>query len=281
MLASVPSVAAVLTFASQLTLKELESRLEQVRRAQAGHSNRDFVFDLRCVAWIDIASVLFLLVILSLLRADGHKLTLLLPEGTQGKKARDFLRRWKFFQALEDNIDRVENLLPSDQLEQYYFREEQSYYLPASVESPNNVLEALISKRLMEITSFAYLQDGGRRISLEAIDRYISDLKKTIVAPILKSVIGSCESQDDFTELFADVLVREALWNSYEHPMATFSAISMAREGKNFVVAVADNGLTIPATIRETYSKHERKSDVQLLEGAFNNDELYGDLFGR
>jgi hypothetical protein len=207
-------------------------------------------------AWFDVAALVFLLCILSNQRSKGASVTLTLPDRDKHQKARDFLYRWNFRDALRHSLDNeISNVLPIGQLD--YFDAKPQNYTPAQVMDEYGDLSVLSSLRLLEITSLTELQaDGNYRVSFSKIGEVTNRASAEAMYSALQVSIGVSRA---WATQFGRVLIHQALLNAFEHPEANVAFIAMARQGTHLVIGIADNGLTIPATINEAYEQHMQK----------------------
>jgi hypothetical protein len=225
--------------------------------------------DFSDTTWFDIAALVFLLCILNNQRSKGTLISLELPDSIRHKKARDFLCRWKFDQALRHALDNeLTNILQMGQLS--YFDEPQTSYTERAVHDEYGDLTVLASLQLLEIKSLTELTgEGNYRVSFEKIGQ-VTDLAcaKSLCLALSKSIGASQE----WANKFGHVLIHQALLNAFEHPEATLAYISLARQRTHLVIAIVDNGLTISSTIADSYaadvrahrSPHDHLSSYQL-----------------
>jgi hypothetical protein len=110
---------------------------------------------------------------------------------------------------------------------------------------------------LLEITSLTELQaDGNYRVSFSKIGEVTNRASAEAMYSALQVSIGVSRA---WATQFGRVLIHQALLNAFEHPEANVAFIAMARQGTHLVIGIADNGLTIPATINEAYEQHMQK----------------------
>lgn len=263
-----------LNFGSTLKIETLEKQLAILKDEEDRKQPTEVTFNLSNTTWVDIGALLFSINIMNYLKRKKTFLKIKLPEGGKGKKVRDFLKRWKFFDALEENVGQKETLIPPEQL--HYLNEKQKYYLPSTIRDPYSNVEELLSKDLVEIKSFTDITTEKREVSIEKIKRYIDTLEKTTVTPVLKKCLGLND-----VEIFSKNIIKEGLLNTLEHPDATISLLAMSKEGPNLVIGICDNGKPVPDTIEGAYFKKfpkegvstEKLIDFATLEGITSIEE--------
>ena len=272
-------------FGQRFDLNELEKELSKLKPEIDKGGFQSVNFNLAKVRLIDLGALLYLICILNFLKAKGLQVNITLPESKEEatekdkkavEKVRDFLKRWRFDDALEENVDMLQNLLPEHQ--QGYFESPLKHYKPRIETSPEGKIEPLISVRLMEITSLTEIdrKEGRKIVSREKIEEYVKRLNHYTIRPIVAEAL---DFSDANVEQFSKVLIREGLLNTEEHPNATISLISMVREPSlsYLVIAIVDNGEGIPDTIRNVYEndpdvkKVEIPSDADLIDYAFDS----------
>ncbi|HVM60185.1 MAG TPA: hypothetical protein VMV72_04895 [Verrucomicrobiae bacterium] len=227
---------------------------------------REIRIDFSNTRWFDIASLVFLLCILSNWRSQGEAVTLRLPDSAKHRRARDFLCRWNFREGLRLALDNeIANLLQTDQLS--YFDGPLDSYTPTQVVDEYGDLAVLSSLQLLQITSLTDLQeDGNYRVSFSRIGQVTNRACARALYSALKTSIGAPHK---WATQFGRVLIHQGLLNAFEHPEASVAFIAMARQGPHLVIGIADNGLTIPATIAEAYeqSKEGHVAATKELSG--------------
>lgn len=272
-------------FGQRFGLNEFEKELSKLRTEIDKGGFQSIDFNLIKVRMIDIGALLYLICILNFLKAKGLQVNITLPESKEEAdekdkeavgKVRDFLKRWRFGVALEENVGMLQNLLPEHQ--QGYFEGPLEYYKPRIETTPEGKIEPLISVRLMEITSLTETdrKEGRKIVSREKIEEYVNRLNHYTIRRIVAEALGFSDAK---VEQFGKVLIREGLLNTEEHPDATISLISMVREPSfsHLVIAIVDNGDGIPDTIRDVYEndpsvkKVEIPSDADLINYAFDS----------
>lgn len=211
-------------------------------------------------------------------KIERRNVTLRLPDIDKQRRARDFLKKWNFEQALYTALKSdIANILDPNQYN--YFDEPPIYYTDSEIAEEYGPLKILKSRNLLEIVPLTKLQeDGNEVVSKEKINEIADGLALRSVVPIIQSAIG-CESE--WAKRFGSVLVYQALLNTFEHPDANMVFITMAKKpnsraagGGRLVIAVADNGKTISHTIADAYEKDYRTKN-KLRESTTDTENRY------
>ncbi len=233
-------------------------------------SHSEIFLDFHDTSWFDVASLAFLLCVLSNLRSEGADISLRLPDFNRHRKTRDFLTRWNLKSALLHSLDsELSNVLESDQLS--YFDEDLKYYTPSQMIDNYRELTVLSSLNLLEFTHLTELmEDGNYSVSF----RKVGQVTNRACARVLYSALENCiGAPREWAENFGQVLIHQALLNAFEHPDANVAFIVMARQGTNLVLAISDNGQTIPTTIEGSYAEYEQKNrDATKSLSGYNRD---------
>jgi hypothetical protein len=236
------------------------------------------VMDFSGVRMWDIAALLWLVVGLDHYRRDaGLSFKLRLPEGKPGMsdesrskldRSADFLRRWRFDEALRNIESDISRILVPEQRSYFDPPEPRRFYLPSKAIDQNRLLQSLLSRRLTEIRNLADPSfTGSAPIAPENISQCIREFQAERMGDILAA---QCGIERRTADLFADHLLTEALLNIQEHPNATIGMLSISvLGGQELILSVVDNGDSIPSTIFERYAKEEG-SDVSYVKANFD-----------
>lgn len=221
------------------------------------------ILDFSLVKVWDIAALLWLVIALQHYRQAGVSFRLKLPEGDPEKhktsdrdeydKSADYLRRWAFRNALLNLSPDPETLLVPEQQAYFSPPEPRRFYKERSQADETGVLQSLISRRLVHIRNLAGPPRSGKSsISNDRITECIADFQSARMGDILHVQCGINKRDAD---LFAEHLLTEALLNVREHPNASIGLIALSTLGavNQLVLAVADNGDSIPSTIFPAY----------------------------
>jgi hypothetical protein len=240
-------------FPGYLGLNEVEANIRLYTNVLR---DQELYINLSEVSMFDVGGILLLLVWLQLFRANGTQVKFRLPEIESQKKARDFLKKWRFDRALSYTFnDDLTRLLEDDQIN--YFEAPLEYYTDAQFFKEYGQLAVLKSHNLLEILPITEITSSGNsRVSKAMINQIADSLSLQSVIPILQSAIGASPS---WSEKFGRLLVYQALLNTFEHPDATIAFVAIAKKpnpngnGSRLVISVADNGLTISDTIHNSF----------------------------
>ena len=237
----------------------------------ASRSHCRFVLDFSNVIYWDISALLWMVIALRhfqdrSVEEDRHTvLKLRLPEPKDhGRpfadmlkadqnyaRSADYLRRWRFIDALKNLADDPEEMLVESQ--RGYISGEPVHYFPREIVGPAGLVDQLLSLRLAEIHNLVDLAVPlqHRRVSKERIETSVQDFIVHAVADVLHN---QCGIAVDVANMFVTHLLYEGLENVLQHPNATIGMFSVSRTGADrLVLAIADNGDSICKTIYEHY----------------------------
>ena len=177
-------------------------------------------------------------------------------------KSADYLRRWRFVEALRNLADDPEELLVASQ--KGYFDIEPRYYYPRMVAGPSGLIEQLISVRLVEIRNLVdfSIAPQSRQIRRELVETRLREFIDRAVAPIFSN---QCGIDMDVANMFVTHLLLEGLSNALQHPNATIGMFSISRIGPDkLVLVIVDNGESLCKTIYEHYRRSQGNKVSQL-----------------
>jgi len=256
----------------ELSSTSLEACLGRVS-AETATGCRKVFFNLGGVRFIGINSLLFLLCCISELKRRGVSVRLRLPEvdgrwdfdeAAQGseeeraRKARDFLMRWEFLGALEEAAGDYSQVLLPHQHDYFDPGLPLRFYTEGTRRNEFGEEIRLLSNDLLEIRHMTRGPMGNRAVSWDEIVKFRDEhLLYGRFLEALAKVLG--REQSDLGTHLANTIIMETLQNAFEHPRASMAMIAMARDKRNgvFVVAIADNGNTIPNTIKSRFQTSE------------------------
>jgi hypothetical protein len=260
-------------------LNELQSLTssELVPYARAA-ANLTLILDFSRIRLWDIAALLWLTVALAHFRRnDGLRFRLRLPEPhhgmaqierTSAARSADFLRRWRFDTALSTIDSDVTSLLVPSQERFFEPPEPREFYKPGTTVDDSNLLQSLISRRLVQIRS---LSDpaftGSTQLSTQRISQTIKEFQAARIGDIFTA---QCGIEKRVADRFSDHLLTEALLNTQEHPNATIGLVSISVLGRvnKLILSVVDNGDPISQTIYPRYISDQ--SGPTSLEPFYN-----------
>ena len=243
---------------------DIEKEFESSRNCQ-------LVLDLSNVTYWDISALLWLVIGLhhfqrrSEVEGKGIQFRLRLPQPASEDsdvtkmsdedrdllRSADYLRRWRFGEALRNLTDDPDALLVTSQ--KGFLDGEPRYYYPRTITGPSGLLEKLISLRLVEIRNLVDFATpaSSRQVKGELVEARLRDFIDHAVVPILSN---QCGIEVDTANMFVTHLIQEGLVNVLQHPNATIGMFSISRIGTDkLVLAIADNGDSICNTIYEHY----------------------------
>jgi hypothetical protein len=223
------------------------------------------ILDFSLIKVWDVAALLWLVIALHHYRQAGLPFLLRLPEGDPSKhtedevdafdRSADYLRRWGFQNALLNLSPEPATLLVPEQRNFFETGQPRRFYLERAETREFGLLQSLISRRLVHIRNLAEpIRLGPSVISDVRITECIAAFQSARMGDILNAQCGIPKRDAD---LFADHLLTEALLNMREHPKASIGMIAISLMGRSneLVLAVADNGESIPSTIFPAFSR--------------------------
>lgn len=255
-------IAAPITFSANPQLKQFqfEDRLRITLSAEGIRDIADLrerlcIFDLSSTVWSDLGTLLWLISLFQRLRSQRNEVQIVFPEPIDQTREKfwDFLIRWRFFETLTACVDDALNLLRPDQV-QYLGRTSQ--YGVAKGPNEFGIETALHSTRLLEITPIVDTLRSAKEKPEDAVFAKYTDR-------ILVAALGQlCGWAPDETSRFVQLVIGEGVRNSVLHAQGSFSLIAMRLDPKNLTLAISDNGMGIPDTLRIAYQKAKTKSSV-------------------
>jgi len=236
---------------------ELKQRLLDESLVQAGLTLKDrptsktrVVFDWSEVIFVDLATIVWSLVLFDQLKSQGYELLLRLPSpekhGSDPWRVWSFLWRWRFFEALKC-IDHPANIVPENQIS--WLENGDSKYGVGHIEDPDGNIQQASTNRLLEITSFILKPDAftteeeARRV----FDPYVELWKKKI---IVQALMNWCRWSEEEALKFVIKIVAAVLENAGEHSGGTWVLSAFSVDKKNLLLGFADNGNGIPDALR-------------------------------
>jgi hypothetical protein len=273
-----------LLFNKKVDLDDIEKNFEKIEKFRSEVKNIDFInLNFSNTRWFSINSLLSLINVIDYLKEECKytKIKISLPrninnenknESESAKKARDFLRRWKFFEALRFCFGEDSDFFERDQKE--YLVEDQTFYLPRKITDESGNLVELFNSRVIEISPLIEKkEDGEKYISQGRINRYIANFAEERIINSLKKGINWGKYLDGSETKVNDVVnycIREPLENAFDHAEASIGLIAAQKDAKYLIISIIDNGLGIPATIEEIYENLKGQSDEKIIQYAFS-----------
>lgn len=260
------AVATVsITFRAGYYLKQMEFE-DSISQALKDYgladleSVRGFItFDLSNSYWYDLGTAVWLITLLHKLKKQGNDLQLCLPEPNTsvGRKLWGFLHRWRFFECLGQNVDLAVNLLKPSQVP--YLAQAGEYSHPDAGPGPDFERTIFHKSQLLEMNTLGLEVTGKPEDSTAEFIRKCSD-------QVVMTALGlTCGWTFEEARQFAKQVMFEAIRNASLHAQGSFSIVAMRIDGKNLVLAVADNGIGIPANIRNFRPDLSNESDATLI----------------
>jgi len=254
-------------------LQRLVSKVDE--RLDLIEDDRSFVIDLSATERWDIAAILWMVIGLHYYKQRGMSFQLVLPQDDSFAKdecgvidannSADFLRLWNFDDALQ-NIDPVPSELLID--EQYsYFSDKKKYSnYKARGEAKSNLLSSFLLMGVLEIRNLVDSRALGKRVvSDKLITNCIEDYHFSGIGDVLNK---KCDIPAEISDLISDHLLSEAIMNVKEHPNATIGMVALAFrfDTNELIIAVADNGVSIPDTLRTRFNDDEVLRRIEKCE---------------
>lgn len=272
-------------FGRRVKLRTIETDLQRLEKIGDEKIVQEGIkFDFSATRWFSAGSLIFLIPLLGFLKKKRAPIKISLPIAKPGEnpegaqKARDFLKRWKFFNALRAYFGTDEDFLEPDQLD--YLVEEQKNYLRTKYLDERGNLSELYSTKTIEISHFTEKVEDNNVVSRRRIERYLSDYAEERILNMLANGIKwrNKNSNRRMAYDFVKNCVREPLINALDHSKATIGLITAQIDSKYFNISIVDNGLGIPRTTEQVYEYFKKTqtrtkkgiSDAELIEYAFD-----------
>jgi len=266
--------------------KSLNDALTSLHQERLTGGIESIEFDLREVRWATVPALLFLVTLGNYVKKQLRLLpTIWLPVHHQGedwrraKKVRDFLKRWNFYGALRYYFDDETKVIAEDHC--YYIVEEPLFYTRPLFRTGTEEDVELYTSGLLEMTWFsakradgAVVVDGGSAAAYA--NRYFQRAPKT-GARLMDILSRRIAWPEGFESSQCAKLVRSCIWapmdNAARHSQAEVALVAGQFLPNWFVMAVADDGLTIPKTMEDMlnqYIKAPEYEDTVLITRAFD-----------
>jgi hypothetical protein len=251
---------------------ELDRLLAQLCRSLRVPSIRNikehFIhFDFEQVTFIHLDATVWLVILIAELRERGNDVLLTLPDTQNVSESEmwSFLIRWRFFKAVADNVDLLENILEHSQLGHVF---EKPKYAQGIGFDDRGRETPLFSTRLFPI---AELSVSKTNIDVDdEIDEFLRVYRDLL---LMKALCTACGVLHDNAEQFLSYILAEGVINSCDHSRGDRSLVAMqvidarlsrvAGVDPCLVIVVADNGIGIPEVLRS--AKREGKITLQDL----------------
>lgn len=231
---------------------------------------RSVILDWSSTYYHDLGTLLWSVVLLHEFKKQDCRILLKLPnaEENMGERVWSFLKKWKFFEALNSCVDHPANLLSDAQLP---WLGKESRYSTSMIVDPDGNVRQLYTGKLLEITNFLLQSESEAtppREENQEVLAYVDRWKGKVVTVALKNLCGWSE---DVADAFVMRVVSEGLFNSVVHAKGSFLLVAMKVDNKNLHLAVADNGKGVPDTLRSAFARSSklqnlvRKTDSELI----------------
>lgn len=266
-----------------LNLRILENKLREIEEfRKEDKTPKEIKFNFSNTRWFSAGSLIFLIITIDSLLREGINVKLRIPlqkaeeRPEPAQKARDFLKRWKFFETLKFYFGDDAIFLEKDQLD--YLTEEQKYYLRSKYLDEQDNLFELYTHKVIEINHFTEKINGGYSLSEDQIGFRLSDFaEKRIIDALKIGIKWGQKASSEIVEEFVTKCIREPLINALYHAEATIGLVTAQIDNKNFIISIADNGVGIPTTIEPLYAYFKKRlnkqnktiTDAELIEYAF------------
>ncbi len=225
-------------------------------------------FDLSCIGYFDIGTLLWFISFLNKLKSLGNDIQISLPDynSISGRTTWDFLNRWKFFDALDECVDSPINIIIPEQI--VFINAPSKYQQPAKTIFEGQELLAHTTK-LLEITpiknnslEYKNTEDRMTLFIRNSYDKFVSSTLRL-----------ECGWDNNTIQLFIKEILGEGVRNSLKYSEGSFTLIGMKTDHKILNLAICDNGNGIPDVLRKAFNRNEKlrkkifnKSDVELIQ---------------
>lgn len=253
------------------------------------------VLDFSNVIFWDISALLWLVIALSYYKKNGlppFKLRLPQPSDInipitkmsdrdiELLRSADYLKRWKFSEALKNITEIATDPLDIivDEQKEYYSGKPLMFYKASELAlGEKGLTEELLSLSLVEIRNLVDFTKQERKIDKAVIDERIDFFIEKAVIPVL---VNQCGYDSDLASKFITHLLSEGLENALQHPEATIGMFAISRKDNKLILTITDNGEPIPKTIYPHYYMQKKDSTGNLPE-EYTHDKLTGLLKGK
>ena len=268
-------------FGTEFSVKEMEKQFS-LEGPLYEAEGKEFIFDLSSTRWFYVNALLGLFTTFDCLRKKGNDVKMVLPcsngsgnkaDAEDAKKARDFLKRWNFFEELRNYFGDERDFFDYTQLD--YLTEEQEYYLRSKIPDEWGNMAEIYTSRVIEISHFTEKRGENHRVSPYQIEKYLSgySTKERILNALNTGVDWKNENDGGKAGEFVTKCLREVMENAMSHAEASIALVGAQTTPDYFIVSISDNGLGIPGTIKPVFEllggHGEIVSDEKLIEYAF------------
>lgn len=266
-----------LNFSSDFTVKELDKRLSSLGSVYEKDGG-EFLFNLSKTRWFSVNALLALLTTIDYIEMRGGGVKIVLPEGDNSeskkgaKQARDFLKRWNFFEELKYYLGDEKKYFKYEQLD--YLTEEQEFYLRSKILDEQGVMSEEYRYNVIEISHFTEKKAGKQQVSPCVIEKYLSgySTEERIFDALSKGIDWKGVNVKDMAKEFVTKCIREPMENAMSHAEATMALVGAQTYPEYFSISISDNGVSIPTTIEPVFRAlrgDKQLSDQKLIEYAF------------
>lgn len=173
-------------------------------------------------------------------------------------RSADYLRRWRFYDALYNLVNDPEELFIDSQ--KNYINCEPKHFYRKGSRDLDGLYEELISLNLVEIRNLVdiALPKEQRKVEKNLIRLSFKEFVDKAVGPILSN---RCNIEKDTANSFVTHLLLEGITNCRQHPNATIGMFSLSKFRKDqLILSIIDNGDPITKTIYDFYKiNHKEK----------------------
>lgn len=265
---------------------------EEIEPIFNNSNNTVIVLDFSSVFYWDLSALLWLLVALDYYLTEnvneqkGNTFKLILPEPSDNTipieemeeddqnrlKSIDYLRRWKFFNALRNITQNPEEFFLEGQEE--LINCDPQYFFKKDTRNIDGLYKELISINLLEISNLVNLslKKEKRTISKNEILRCLEEYIDKAICPIISN---RCGIKKEIANMFVTHLLYESLINSLQHPNANMGMFSISKISTNkLLLTIVDNGEPIPETIYKHFRNTYKDIKKANLPESYNHRKL-------
>jgi hypothetical protein len=237
---------------------------------------RKIIFDWSVTYYYDIGTLLWSLILFGQLKRQGCQLKLILPdiensnEADKKKALRvwSFLKRWKFFEALNDCVDHPANMLIDEQIK--WISTPSIYGHAYRIDEDGNT-QQVHRIGLLEIINFAIKRESNSVRSEDKEVKLIDYVNLCRSKIILKALSNLCGWSEDDAEKFVGKVIVECLRNASMHSTGNLILSAFNIDQKHMTFGIVDDGIGIPDTLRSAFrdnsnfNKLVEKKDSDLI----------------
>ena len=229
---------------------------------------RNIIIDMRECLFIEVSSLIYLVSFITAREREGLRTTIALPKS---KKVRDFLRVWKFPEAIRGASGKLFYNMVLEE-DRHYFGENANYEdLKYAGTTLMSGLDRLVSERFFSITHCPIHQNKS---SIAAVKNESSRWEQRLIMSVLENHLSGPKGY------ISSRVIYESMTNAVRHPNASFiqtashlgaTGASSGQGGGFLTIVFWDDGDSIVDTLRKVLSEGReiRSGNIPLVQNKF------------